>query len=169
MFDLRKVPRGLLELLRLRSDGKNPGGLEESIRLTIESRDFYASDLLVPASSAATVGALGGVGIANVLTLTRNLGLRALGAELTIGAAAATNVTISWNLTLPGAPLFAIPLGAQFFDALNVAANIRVGSGPFPFVLPAGSVLIAQATGTAAGADHSLNVRGLLENLAFDA
>lgn len=165
MFDLRKVPRGLLELLRLRTDGKNPSGLEEAIRFTIETRDFYGSDLLFPVDNTATVGALATINNNN--NLTRPIGLRALGGELTIGAAAATNVVCSWGFTVAGFPAFIVPVGSIFFPNLAAAQLVRFGSAPLPFVLPAGSVLIAHVTGTAAGADHTLNVRGLIENLAF--
>lgn len=162
MFNLDKAPRGLLELLRLRTDGRLPDGVEQSIRPTVESRDFYGSDLYIPAASTTSVGAL--ASLSNNLTLTAHLGLRSLGGVLTIGAGAATNVQATWFFALPSFPAVPIPLGSMFYAALAAGQTVAFGSGPLPFVLPAGSILTAQVSGAAAGADHNLNVRGLLEN-----
>lgn len=157
-----------MELLRLRTDGRNPNELEEPLRAVIDVRDFYASDLYVPAGSASSVGAIAGAPLTNTLTLTDPLGLRSIGGTFTAGAAAPTNLTFSWGFFLvAGGGSISVPLGSYFVPAMAAAAIVNFGTGPYPYVLPAGTVLFAQVMGTGAGADHTLNVRGLLENLTF--
>lgn len=139
-----------------------PDGFEQSVRPTVESRDFYGIDLLVPASSTDAVGALPALQVG--LTLTDTLGLRALGCELQIGAAAATGVVLMWFFALPSFPAIAVPIGSQVIGGLPAGGIVFCGTAPLPFVLPPGTRLFAQAAGVAAGVDHRLGIRGLLEN-----
>lgn len=163
MFRIAKTPRGLIELFRVRNSGSMPPNFGDVIQPTVETRDFYASDLYIPASAAPVVGAITGSLTAS-LTYTAALGVRSVGGALTVGAAAVTQVACTWGLQLAGfAANTFIPLGSMFYPNIAAGATVHFGSGPFPFVAPAGTVQICQCTGLGAGADHTVQVRGLLE------
>lgn len=163
MFTLAKAPQGLLQLFRLRTGGRMPDAFEQAVRAVIETRDFYGSDIYIPIGTTTTTGAL--AGLSNTLTVTGGpLGLRSLGAHVNIGAAAATNVFLSWFMVLPSFPTLAIPIGSQNVGALAAGGSAICGTAPLPYVVPAGTQLTAQAQGVAAGVDHTISVRGLLEN-----
>lgn len=163
MFALSKVPRGLLELLRLRTDGRMPDLFNNAVQPCVDSTPFYGSDLLIPASSTPTVGALNPA-LVESLTTTALVSVLSLGGQLTIGAAAATNIQVGWGVLLPGQTVDSI-LGSQFLAQQAIGAIAQFGSSFNRLVLPIGSTLYVIASGTAAGADHSLRISGVLENL----
>lgn len=164
---LQKIPRGLLELFKLRQTGEYPDDMSRTLLPVVDVSAFYSSDTLIAAGSAPTVGALAPELIEDLLTTGGMLGILGLGGSLTIGAAAATNVQLSWGIILPGSTR--IVLGCAFVAQAAAAAVVRFGS-TFPrVVVPAGTTLFVQASGTAAGVDHTLNITGLLENLIGSA
>ena len=160
---LQKVPRGLLELFKLRQTGEMPDDMTKSLVPVVDVSAFYASDTLIPASSVPTSGALLPELLEELVT-TGAIGLLSLGGSLTIGAAAATNLTFSWGILLPGQTTRSI-LGSSFSAQAGIGAVIRFGSAFPRIVAPVGSTLWVQVTGTAAGVDHTLAIAGLLENL----
>lgn len=163
-FPLHKAPRGLLELFRLRTLGAQPAGFAETVQPVVEVGGFYAPDILITSNGTAAVGALANL-TAN-LTLSADLLLYALSAELLIGAAAATNVSGFAAVRIQTAGVQVnCQLASRFFPA--IPAGGRVGFGVplgYPLMLRAGTVLRATVVGTAAGADHTLNVQGLFGN-----
>jgi len=164
---LQKVPRGLLELFKLRQTGEYPDDMSKMLMPIVDVSAFYGSDTLIPASSAPTVGAIGGELLETLIT-TGTIGILALGGVLTIGAAAATNMTLSWGIVLPG-PFPRSVFGSQFVAQAAAANQVSVGSAFPRVVVPAGTTLYVGVSGTAAGADHSLAIAGLLENLTGTA
>lgn len=164
---IQKVPRGLLELFKLRQTGEYPDDMGKMLVPMVDVSAFYSSDTLIPASSAATVGGLAPQ-LQETLVTTATVGLLALGGQLVIGAAAATNITVSWGILLPGAPSMTI-LGSMFIAQAAAAASPAFGSTLPRMVLPVGTTLLVNASGTAAGVDHNLFISGLLENLSGTA
>lgn len=160
---LQKIPKGLLELFRLRHTGEMPDDFGKMVLPVIDTGPFYAADILIPASSAATVGALL-PSLLEEFTITTALGMRSLGGQLVIGAAAATNISFAWGILIPGAPV-RCTLGSYFVAQAAIGAVIEFGSTFDRIVVPSGATLYVRATGTAAGADHDLQIRGTLENL----
>lgn len=166
---LQKIPRGLLELFRLRHTGELPDDFSKSVVPMVDTSAFYASDLLIPAASAPTVGAINlAVSLLETFTITSNLGCRSLGGQFTCGAAAATNVTFSWGAILPGFAVEAV-MGDEVVANIAAGASVQFGNIFSRIVFPAGTTLYTRASGTAAGADHSLAIAGLLENLTGNA
>ena len=164
---IQKVPRGLLELFKLRQTGEYPDDFGKGVVPVVDCGAFYASDTLISAGSAPTVGALAPELVEDLVATGGPLGVVSLGGILTIGAAAATNINFSWGILLPG--LTRIQLGCHFVAQAGAAAVVRVGS-TFPrIVVPNGTTLFVEASGTAAGVDHSLAITGLLENLVGSA
>lgn len=158
-YQLSKPPVGLLELMRLKVGGKQPTLFSETVVPVLEVSDFYAADILLNTSGAPTVGAL--ANLLETLTFTTALRVHAVCATLVIGAAPATNIHVSWGYSLSGAE---IGIGSQFIAQANAGAVLFCGS-PFPgLVLPASAILIARASGTAAGVDHSLDVTATVDN-----
>lgn len=164
---IQKIPRGLLELFKLRQTGEYPDDMSRLLTPVVDVSAFYGADTLIPASSAPTVGALNPE-LVETLQTTATVGMLSFGAELTVGAAPATNLTFSWGITFDGAPNRS-PLGSIFVAQANAGAIVRVGSAFPRIVVPAGSRLYTSVSGTAAGADHSLAVCGVLENLTGTA
>lgn len=161
-FALSKVPRGLLELLNARTTGKTLNASQEFLQPTLDQREFYASSMLFGSAGTSTVGAITAAGISSSLTFTTTLGIKAIGGGLTIGAAAATNVVVSWGVNCNNV---GIPLGSVYV-ANAAAGQVVLFGGIVPnWVLPAGIAgCFVNATGTAAGADHAILIRTLIEN-----
>jgi hypothetical protein len=163
-FKLSKSPRGLVELLRLKTFGDAPGELLNAIQASIDARPFYSADILFANSATNSVGALAGVGIASVSNQAiDSLGVLTVGGTFTCGAAAGTNIVLSWGFFIRNTTL---PVGSMFIGACLAGQQISFGTTCNPgFVLPGGSRLYAQATGNAAGADHTVQSICLIENL----
>ena len=162
-YPLQKSPRGLLELMRLRTLGEQPRLFSEQVMPVIESNPFYGADLLQVLSPTANVGAI--LNLASTQTMLNASGLRGLGAFLTIGAAPATNVTLMWSVVI-GDPTGATEasLGSQFIAQAPATAALFCGL-PLPLlVLPPGTLCRCRVVGTAAGADHALRVTVLFED-----
>lgn len=161
---IQKVPRGLLELFKLRQTGEYPDDMSRTLLPMVDVSAYYACDTLIPASSVAAGGALLPE-LVKDFTISPSLGVLSLGGSLTIGAAAATNLTISWGILLPGAPTRAV-MGSMFVAQAGIGAVVRFGSAFPRFIAPSGSTLFSAVCGTAAGVDHTLTIAGLLENLS---
>lgn len=161
MSKLIKTARGYLELLLLRATGSSPELVRDELQPVLDMREFYAANQLLGTSGAATVGALA-PSLTDTLTFTNLLGLKAVGATLTIGAAAATNVTLAVGLNVGG--LQAVPLGSIHIPAIAAAGVVEFGVIVPNWVCQAGTFIYAQCHGTAAGGDHTLDVHGIIEN-----
>jgi len=159
-YNLMKPPRGLLELFRLKVGGKQPILFSEQVSPVVDVGPFYGSDLLLATSGTPTVGLLN---IQEDLVFTATLRVHAVSGELIIGAGAATNVGVSWGLLDPVGNR--ITVGQQFFAQIGALTAVTFGCVVPPgHVLPSGWGVFARAEGTAAGADHSLDVVALVEN-----
>lgn len=171
---LHKSPRGLLELFRLRTLGRQPDQFGDTVVPVVEAGEFYAADLKLISTATATTGAIGGAGMSNTLTLTGPIRLHAAGAVVICGAAAMTNVTITVELLRQNAAgtVLGCPLGCYFFPAINAGARIGVGV-PIArswVLLPGASMaVIVRISGTAAGADHSIQPSTLIDNITGTA
>lgn len=167
-FALHKAARGFLEILRGQTVGRNPDSFSSEVQPVIEITEFYAGDNKAISASGASVGAL--AGLDDVLTFTGNIRLHGVGARLTIGAAAATNVTLSCGLR-NGTSGERIAICTQFMAQIPAGAVIHIGAPTRPWVLPPSAATAgvgawsayARSEGTAAGVDHSLSVRILMD------
>lgn len=164
MIPLHKVPRGLLEVIRARSLGFNPDGLEQAVRATLNATPMYGSDLQVVATSSTAAGA-----VSQTLTGTAQFPgrLLAMSGELVFGASAGTVIRLYLAYS-PGPsfqPVYVadrhiIPtVGATFPQRVTVLF-------PEPIVFAAGAQFIFTSQGDAGGADHVLTRRDLFENYA---
>lgn len=155
-FDLDKAPVGLLELLNLKSGGRQPDGFNSVVQPGIEVFPFYAMDRLFTADTVNAAAAYPLNGTVNVSFPRAFIGF---GAQVTVGAAAGTRLDIRIGLRCPGPTSPAIilvqtrftPFIGGFFDAYWQA--------PFPVVLPPGAQFVALANSDAAGADHVLTMK----------
>lgn len=164
-FRIQRVPRGLNQLLKI-FGGETPIELEDRVRGTIDLGKYYESDIMFGTNAAPVVGALGGVGQTAVLTHTTILECKAIAATVTIGAAAATNVSIAVGVNWPFGS--ATHLGGIFIPNGAIGQVLRFGVLlPKPLIMTAGSQVIAWASGTAAGADHSVLVTELVNFPTF--
>lgn len=162
-FPLHKAPVGLLELFRLRTLGSNPPEFAGVVQPTVDVAEFYSADLKLFSGVTATTGAL--AGLSSVLTLTGPIRMHAIGARLVIGAAAATNVVIMVGMRDTQTGLRA-PLASQVYGAVAATQEVHIGALVRGLVFPPTRWSVyAQATGTAAGADHILDVRLLIDNI----
>lgn len=159
---LQKSPKGLLQLFRLRDGGQQPTLFGNCVEPSADVRDFYAADLLTNTNGAPTVG--GPPNLTETLVLGVDARVRALGAQLTVGAAAFTaGLYLEWGYIVGGAAAPAITVGSAFLGVAVAGAIIGAGT-PLDIVLPAGTTFFARVNGTAAGADHSLLVNATIEN-----
>lgn len=161
-WNMTKVARGFLELLAGRNMGRTPQTVNDELVPTLDCREFMASSQLFGTGGGVTTGAL--ANLTDGLGLTATLGLKAVGAELIIGAAAATNVSLSVGVTGVGGGSEYIPLAFGYFNNLAAGQIVNVGCVVPNWVLPPGATIFARAYGAAAGADHSLDVNALIEN-----
>lgn len=164
-WPLQKSPFGLLEALRLRTQGNQPDEFSNTVGGSYDVRDAYGADLLLTQFAASAAGALSGRNVTNVHGAP--LRLRGISAHLTVGAAA---VTAGGYLecgiiqrTLSSASGVLVPFAFGAFGVAAAGATLAVGV-PCDILLPAGITLYAKANGTAAGADHVVNVQYLFED-----
>lgn len=163
MWPMSKAARGFLELLAGRNVGRTPQSVSDELRPTMEMREFYAVNQLFGTSGGATTGSIA-VQLTDTLSITGGvLGLKAIGCTFTCGAAAATNVSIQLGIQVTPAGEV-VPLDSIFLAAIAAAAIVEHGIIVPNWVIPQGSTLVARVSGTAAGADHSLDVHALIEN-----
>lgn len=168
-FPLHKAPAGLLELMRLRTQGAAPPQFAEDVRAVIVANEHYGADLqstgglsLVGALPVTLVGTIGTgqtpAGASRVMGLS---------AELTLGAAAGTRLLVRVGVRQNAAAVINW-LGASYFTA-GLAAGVPfvcVAFMPVPLILQPGFQTVAQAVGDAAGADHNLDLRSMIQLLA---
>lgn len=159
-FALHKVARGFLELLNARNLGRSPDTASDQVVPVLEIGEFYASTLIVGNSGSPTVGAL--ADLSEFVQATATMRVKAIGGTLVIGAAAATNVTIHWGIITTNGQQ--CPVGS--IHVAQCLAGGIIGFGcPIPnWVVPPGTFFFARASGTAAGADHSLTSVSIIEN-----
>lgn len=161
-MDLQKPPRGLLELMRLRQGGKQPTQFSDTVVPVLEVGAFYGSDLLLATSGAPTIGALNN--LTEDLVFSATLRVHAISGRLIVGAAAVTAGGYI-QVGLISDSQLRISLGGVAFGVAAAGSFVEFGcpvpGGP---VLPSGWGVYARVTGTAAGADHDLDVTTLVEN-----
>jgi hypothetical protein len=123
-------------------------------------RDFYAAELLLGSTGTPTVGAL--AALTELLALTRACRVRSIGGRLSVGAAPVTaGGHMEFGIVWPNGTL--APYCSEQFGV--AAAGAIIGTGvPIDIVVPAGSVFYGRCEGTAAGADHALQLFISLEN-----
>lgn len=163
-WPLHKVARGWLELLNARNLGRSPVTFGEQVIPTIEIGEFYASNLLLGSTGAPTVGAIAPE-LSEALPISALLRVKAASVSLTIGAAAATNVVLSVGYQpQAGITNAVVDLGAIYIANAAIGQILRFGVVVPNWVIPSGGIIFGRASGTAAGADHSLAVQVLIEN-----
>lgn len=161
ILPLSKTPRGLLELLRLRTGGKNPDEVSGTLVATIESGGFYGADLQTVTAGGPTVQAYP---FASTVSMTR--GGRLLGAELivVVGAAAGTQhrLRVAYR---PGAQFGGVTI-AQTIVTAPAAGQIYSAFAPINpgLVFGVGAQFVFSAESDAGGADHSFQTRVLFED-----
>jgi len=157
---LAKAPYGLLELFNLKVLGKQPTEFEQVVLPTIDTRDFYGANLLEPSVSGGTTGAL--LNLLDTDNLAQNVGMRGLGARLTVGAAGGTDLSLVVGYLDPTNG-DRCALGQHSFADVFAGQVVEMGI-PLRMVFPAGASIYAAAfAGTIGGADHLLQVTSLLE------
>lgn len=161
-FPLHKAPEGLLQLMRLRTLGANPNQFDEVAGAFIEVANFYGSDLLVSSTVTDAAGAISQTSTGTAQFPGR---LFAMSGQITVGAAAGTNL----RLILRFAPNVAFPPVTVADRVVTPVANASFHISvlfPSPIVFKAGAQFVLSTSGDAAGADHVLTRRDLLENYA---
>lgn len=164
---LHKAPQGLLELLRLKTLGRQPTIFADTLAPTVESERFYSLDVqnngsFVPATSP------GGFPLGATDTLlTGPVLVRALSAQIVMGAAGGTYVHWALGCVLAaagGGPVLSF-LSSGALGAVAAGVTFRVGGMlPEPLLLPAGAQLVASIISDAAGADHQISLRTTYAN-----
>lgn len=164
---LQKAPRGLLELLRLRTLGDQPYEFGSALEPGIDCTPFYASDLQKTLSFGPSVGSLVVVGGLEFTAIPVNpILVYGIGGQLTLGAAPGTYVEWSVGLRLPQATAQPCILATGRKTALIAAQVIPFGSSlSVPIICPAGGAIYVQCKGDGAGADHSLLITDLIADL----
>lgn len=165
MFELVKAPRGLLELFRLRTNGRQPDTFANVVAPTVDVTDFYGIDLAVCGASNTAAQALP---TSNVQTLAQPVRLLALSAELTIGAAAGTRLAGRTGVRFNTSEAI-VWLSAFSFQGTIAAGSAHVAGGWIPggLILPQGAQLFVGFEGDNAGADHVVSARTLWQTLTF--
>lgn len=125
----------------------------------LDVTEHYSVPLI--SGSAPTVGAL--PALQDTLVFTGSYKLYAAGGRLIIGAAAATNVTLTVVLyDNVNAQTALIP--PAFLAQVPAAAVIDFGGAlPHPIIVSAAHRIVVRAEGTAAGVDHSLAATSIID------
>lgn len=161
---LHKQARGLLELLNLKVQGRGPSTFGEEVAPTYETRPHYQLDNVLGGGSApGTTGGL--LNLQDSVIFTSDIGLVSVGAQLTLGAAGATDVYISLSVN-PRGNTQEIPIGGINISGARAAGSLLFFGVPLTAILglPAGSQIVARSAGASAGADHLLQVMAVYEN-----
>lgn len=167
-FPLHKSPRGLLELLRLRTLGQQPHLFGETVTPVTDVTEFYAADLKGAIAGTAVAGSLVTARVAD-LVLTSPVRLHAISGDITAGAAALTNAFMSLGLVFNGVNGIGASLGGIFFPTILAGVPARWGVAFDPIVLDPSVRLRITAWGTGAGVDHTIQVAGLIDNITSTA
>lgn len=164
MIPLHKASRGLLELLRARTLGRNPDVLSSTVMPSIESTGFYGADLQVVATQVSAAGAM----TRTLDGVAANMGrLFSASATIVVGAAAGTQIRLEF-LYRPSAAFSFIPLASTVITAPVAAAVYRCAVLlPEPLIFLPGAEFRAGSAGDAAGADHVLQRAEFFENYAI--
>lgn len=162
MSPLQKAPLALLELLRLRTLGDQPTAFSDTVSPVVDATEQYGADQIRTAATSGAASAVNASATSIVGTATRYLGI---GASFTVGAAAGTflnlQLFIVWQQGAAACPLF------PTFEPVRLGAGRTYYIGGLlqkPLVLPAGTQINALSLGDAAGVDHVLQLRLLLQD-----
>lgn len=153
-------------MLRGRTLGRNPVAFWETLQTTIDLSEHYSADQKVISASAATTGAI--AGLDDVLTFTAPTRVHAVGGRLQAGAAAITNLTLMCGLR-NATTGERIAIETLFIASVAAGGVVHFGgvlrAPVFPVAAPVGGnwSCFALATGTAAGVDHTLSARALID------
>ena len=160
---LHKSPVGLLDLLKLRTLGRNPEWLNEVVGPILDATNFYGADLQVVASDSGGAGAMSR-SVSG--TAARPGRLLAMSGQVTVGAAAGTQIRLLVSYT-PGPSFSAVILATEVITAPVAGAVYAVAAVlPSPIVFAPGAGFTFTVAGDAAGADHTPVRRDLFENYA---
>lgn len=160
---LLKVPRGLLDLLRIRTLGRNPDAVDFSIKPTIDATEHYGSDLVVVDSTSIGAGAITRT-CAGTSTFPGRL--IAMGGFVVVGAAAGTQIRMMLSVGTQ-ANITGVPVGEVYITAPVIGATYTVSAVlSKPIVFGPGWQFILTVQGDAGGADHTILLRSLFENYA---
>lgn len=158
---LSKFPVGLLELFRMRDNGRVPTLFSDEIDPSVDVTDFYGADILVASGSSAGAGVIGRT---QSDTIAKPQRLLTIQGNLTIGAAAGTWLTLTVGFSIPGGT-FGVQLGAVTFTPI-IGGTYRVAAPVMGLVLPDGCQLFTSSEGNAGGADHVLQLRYAYQDLS---
>ena len=164
MIPLHKASRGLLELLRARTLGRNPDELSSVVTPTIDSTGYYGCDLQVSALQVSAAGAM----TRTLDGVATNAGrLFSVSATIVVGAAAGTQIRLEY-LYRPSAAFSFIPLASTVITAPVAAAVYRCAALlPSPIIFLPGAEFRAGTAGDAGGADHVIQRQEFFENYAI--
>ena len=155
---LQKAPRGILELLRLRTLGDNQNKFSDTLDASVDATNFYGADLQV-VSTDSLVGAITRT-VTSVATVPgRILGLSGI---CTIGAAAGTRLSMRISYA-PNPSANPVVLGFDTRTPVIGADFAVVAAFSTPIVFLPGARWDFTTQGDAAGADHQQILRCLFE------
>lgn len=162
-YPLWKSPRGLIELFRLRTNGRNPDQFATAVQPVADVQDFYGADLLFTADTAAAAAAFPITQTIDVAFTRRFWGFSF---QITLGAAAGTRLSLRIGMRVPSSGSAVYIVAQTVYTAGLVAAqnyNTFVNF-PRPIVLSSGAQFVCVAVGDAGGADHVATSQSLSES-----
>lgn len=157
---LHSSPDGLLELLRLKVQGKNPDQFSDVLQPTVELTEFYGAKSVVAVTETGAAGVLPQTQNAAASAFPRRL--LALSGRVVLGAAVGTNISMQLAVVVQGQAVHVGSFAAATFAGgiFAVAAQL-----PRPLVLPPQHSYSVAVQGDAAGADHVVSIRYLYQRL----
>lgn len=163
---LPRAPTGLLELLGLKTGGKQPDGVESVIGPSVDMVPFYGMEKLF---SANTVFAAAALTQTQTVTVTFPRLYIAFSFQITLGAAAGTRLSLRLGVRAPSAASPLTVLAQEYVAAPHLVAGEFyecIWLAPFPMVYPPGAQFVARSSGDAAGVDHVLTMKALSLDLS---
>lgn len=163
---LPRAPTGLLELLGLKSGGKQPDGVEGVIAPSVDITPFYGMEKLF---SANTVFGAGAATQTQSVTVSFPRLYVAFSFQMTLGAAPGTRLSLRLGVRAPSAASPLTVLAQEYVAAPHLVAGEFyecIWLAPFPLVYPPGAQFVARTSSDAAGADHVVTMKALSLDLS---
>lgn len=156
---LDKAPRGLTNVLDLKTLGRQPDEFGLLLAPTFDAYEHYIADKLITVNSTMNPVSPSAFPISSQTVAGADVMLKALSGVVTIGAAAGTRLDILLGVQIPSSSQSMCVLAFQRFTPYIGGQFWLPVLFHRPFLLPAGSVLLLQAFSDAAGADHAFALR----------
>src|SRR5262245_21666376 len=165
---LQKYPKGLLELLRLRTEGFQPGEFGSAVIPGVVANEHYGADLQFTSqdlSGPVPFPYAGNFVIGAGAAAPGPIRLMNVSCEIVIGAAAGTRLLARIGIQTPASSSPTTWVAAQQFTPSIEQTFAFLTNFPVPFVLMPGTGIALRVDGDAAGNDHSVNFRSLQQVL----